>query len=96
MVHNIQVAWDVHPNSMLLQVDIANVFNIISLRIIFQKMCVSGGQLFQLIPFVCFLMPQNFFYLVTIPFRAIFILFNFPLALANGSFGWSSFHPSSF
>jgi hypothetical protein len=43
MVHDIQAVVDVHPDSVVLQVDIVNAFNIISLRIIFQKMCVSGG-----------------------------------------------------
>jgi hypothetical protein len=60
MVHDIQASLNVHPDSVVLQVDIANAFNIISLRIIFQKMCVSSGQLFQFIPFVYFSYAPQF------------------------------------
>jgi hypothetical protein len=43
MVHSLQVALNVHLDWVMLQVDIANAFNIVSLMVIFQKLCVAGG-----------------------------------------------------
>ncbi len=65
MVHGIQVTLDVHLNWVVLQVDITNVFNIVSRRVIFQELHVTSGQLFQLILFV------HFFYVPQLP-----LLFN--------------------
>jgi hypothetical protein len=43
MVHYIQAAFDVHPNWVMLQVNITNAFNIISYKVIFQKLCATCG-----------------------------------------------------
>jgi len=43
MVHNIQIALDVHLNYAVLQIHIANVFNIVSYKVIFHKLYVTGG-----------------------------------------------------
>jgi len=59
MLHDIWAASNVHPNWMVLQVDIANAFNIVSHVVIFQKLCAANGQLSQLIHFVhLFYAPQ--------------------------------------
>ncbi len=42
MVHKIQASLDVHLDLVVLQVDIANAFNIVSHRVIFQKLYVAN------------------------------------------------------
>ncbi len=46
VVHGIRIVLDVHPDWVLLQVDVTNAFNIILCKAIFQKLRVKGGQLF--------------------------------------------------
>jgi hypothetical protein len=46
MVHVIQVILDVHPNWVVLQIDVINVFNTNSWNVIFYEFQVVGSQLF--------------------------------------------------
>jgi len=46
MVYVIQVILDVHPNWVVLQIDIINIFNTNSCNVIFYEFEVVGGQLF--------------------------------------------------
>jgi hypothetical protein len=42
-----------HPSQwVVLQVDVANAFNTISKKVIFEELCIIGRQLFQLFLFV--------------------------------------------
>jgi len=43
---------DLHPDWVVFQHDVANTFNSVSRIIIFQKLCVVGGDIIQLIPFI--------------------------------------------
>ncbi len=52
MVHGIKPILDAHLDWVVFQVNIANVFNIVSCQAIFQELWVLGGQLSQLFPFV--------------------------------------------
>ncbi len=52
MVHGIWITLNIHPNWVVLQVDVANAFNFISCEAIFQKLHVAGGQLSLLFHFV--------------------------------------------
>jgi len=45
VVHGIRGALNVHPDWVVLQIHIANAFNIISRMVIFKKLCAIGGQL---------------------------------------------------
>jgi hypothetical protein len=45
VVHNVRAALNVHPDYMVLQVDVVNVFNSISHKAIFQKLRVARSQL---------------------------------------------------
>ncbi len=44
---------DLHPDWVVFQQNMANTFNSVSRIIIFQKLCVVGGDIIQLIPFTC-------------------------------------------
>ncbi len=46
VVHNNQVALNVHLDWVVVQVDMVNIFNSISHNVIFQKLRVARGQLF--------------------------------------------------
>jgi hypothetical protein len=52
MVYGIQIVLNIHPDWVVLQMDVENAFNTISKKVIFEKLCVVGGQLFQLFLFV--------------------------------------------
>jgi hypothetical protein len=43
---------ELHPNWVILQLNMVNVFNLVSRRVIFQELHVVGGDIIQLIPFV--------------------------------------------
>jgi hypothetical protein len=43
MVHGIQAELNVHPNCVVLKVDIANAFNSILYNVIFQELWAIGG-----------------------------------------------------
>jgi hypothetical protein len=43
VVHNIRITLNIHLDWVVLQVDITNVFNIISHRVIFQELCPTHG-----------------------------------------------------
>jgi hypothetical protein len=43
MMHNIQIILYVHPQWVVLHIDIVNAFNIISRKVIFQKLQPIGG-----------------------------------------------------
>jgi hypothetical protein len=45
MVHNIQATLNIYLNYVVLQIHIANVFNIVSYKIIFQKLYAIDGLL---------------------------------------------------
>jgi hypothetical protein len=43
MMHNIHATLNVHFNYMVLQIHIANVVNIVSYKVIFQKLYATSG-----------------------------------------------------
>jgi hypothetical protein len=53
VIHNIRCIFELHPNWVVLQLDVTNAFNSMSRRVIFQELHVVGGDIIQLIPFVC-------------------------------------------
>jgi hypothetical protein len=79
VVHGIQTTSDAHFDWVLLHVNIANTFNTISHKAIFQELREMKGQLSQLFPFV------HFFYGFKVPLffnyhyssRALSIIFSF-------------------
>ncbi len=46
MVHGIRSALDLHPDWVVLQVDVMNTFNTTSCKAIFQKLGATKGQLY--------------------------------------------------
>ncbi len=46
LIHGIWITLDVHPNWVVLQMDVANTFNTIFCKAMFQKLQVPIGQLF--------------------------------------------------
>jgi hypothetical protein len=44
---------DLHLNWVIFQLDVANTFNSMLKRVIFQKLRAVGEDIIQLIPFVC-------------------------------------------
>lgn len=52
MVHGVWVVINVHPNCLVLYVDVINAFNAISRKAIFQEPHTIKAQLFQFFPFV--------------------------------------------
>ncbi len=52
VIHGIQCTLDLYPNWVVLQLDMANTFNLVSKKVILQKNCVVGEDIMQLIPFV--------------------------------------------
>jgi len=52
IIHGIICTLDLQPDSIVLQLDIANAFNSVSKGVIFQKLCEANGDIIQLIPFV--------------------------------------------
>jgi hypothetical protein len=53
IIHNIKCTLDLHLDWVVLQLDIANAFNSVLKKVIFQKLYVTCGDTIQLIPFVC-------------------------------------------
>ncbi len=51
-MHGIWVILDAHPNWVVFEVDVVNIFNTISHKSIFKELQAQGGQLFQLFSFV--------------------------------------------
>jgi hypothetical protein len=84
-MHGIRVALNVHLDWVVLQVDIANAFNIVYYKVIFQELHVASGQLFQFIPFIhSFFAPHLLLFLVTTPFKAICLFFNPSICTCQG------------
>ncbi len=52
IIHGIKCTLDLHPNWVVLQLNVINAFNLVSRGVIFQKLCVVGGDIIQIIPFV--------------------------------------------
>jgi hypothetical protein len=52
VIHGIRCTLDLHPNWIVLQLDMANTFNSMSRRVIFQELCAASKDIIQLIPFV--------------------------------------------
>jgi hypothetical protein len=52
MIHGIKCTLDLHPNWVVFQLDVVNVFNLVLRKIIFQELCATCGDIIQLIPFV--------------------------------------------
>jgi hypothetical protein len=52
VIHGIMCTLDFYPNWVFFQLNMANTFNLVSKEVIFQKNCVVGGDIMQLIPFV--------------------------------------------
>ncbi len=52
MFHNVQIVLDIYHDWLVLQVDVASTSNTISKKVIFQDLCIIGGQLFQIFLFV--------------------------------------------
>jgi hypothetical protein len=44
--------WTFIPTKLFFYLDVANAFNSVSKRVIFQKLRVTNGDIMQLIPFV--------------------------------------------
>jgi hypothetical protein len=52
VIHGIRCTITLHPNWVVFQLHVANTFNLVLKRVIFQKLCAVGGNLIQFIPFV--------------------------------------------
>ncbi|KAL2643274.1 hypothetical protein R1flu_010861 [Riccia fluitans] len=52
IVHGLQVTFDLHPDWLVLQIDIRNAFNTISREAIFRELRSAPGTLDPLFPFV--------------------------------------------
>ncbi len=51
VIHGIKCTLNLHPD-WVLQLDVANTFNLVSRRVIFQDFCATSKDIIQLIPFV--------------------------------------------
>ncbi len=52
IIHNIKCTLELHPNWVILQVDVANTFNSVSRGVIFLKLHEVVGDIIQSIPYV--------------------------------------------
>ncbi len=52
IIHAIKCTSDLHPNQVVFQLDVANAFNSLLRRVIFQELCVACGDITQLILFI--------------------------------------------
>ncbi|KAL2644563.1 hypothetical protein R1flu_012150 [Riccia fluitans] len=52
IVHGLRATFDLHPDWVVLQIDIRNAFNTISWEAIFHELCSAPGTLDPLFPFV--------------------------------------------
>jgi hypothetical protein len=57
-----------HPDWVVFQLHVPNTFNSMSKGVIFQKLCVVGGNIIQFIPFV------RAFYAFDLPYFIIIII----------------------
>jgi hypothetical protein len=64
IIHSIKCTMNLHPDWVILQLDVANAFNFVSRGVIFQELCVANGDIIQFIPFVCvfYAFKSPFFY----------------------------------
>ncbi|KAL2653584.1 hypothetical protein R1flu_021712 [Riccia fluitans] len=53
IIHGLRATLDLHPDWVVLQVDIQNAFNTVYWEALFCELCVATGSLDQLFPFVC-------------------------------------------
>jgi hypothetical protein len=53
IIHGSKCTSDFHPNWVVLQLELVNAINSVSRGVIFQKLRVTGGEIIQIIPFVC-------------------------------------------
>jgi hypothetical protein len=66
MIHRIKCTWDIHPNLVVLELDMVNVFNSMLKGVIFQKICATCGTSYNLsLSFVHF-MHLNLTYFIVI------------------------------
>ncbi|KAL2608123.1 hypothetical protein R1flu_026696 [Riccia fluitans] len=52
IIHGLRATLDLHPDWVVLQVDIQNAFNTVSREALFLELCTAIGSLYQLFPFV--------------------------------------------
>jgi hypothetical protein len=52
IIHGIICTLDLHPNWVVLQLNVVNAFNLVLRGVIFQELRVLGGDIIQIIPFV--------------------------------------------
>jgi hypothetical protein len=56
-----------HPNWVVLKLDVVNAFNLVLRRVIFQELCATGGDIIQLILlFVHFMHFSPFYFMIII------------------------------
>ncbi len=74
MVCGIKCAFDLHPDWVVLQIDMDNALNYVSRRVVFQELQVVGGEITQLVIFVLtfyvlnpLYIPPNIFVNVKLP-----------------------------
>ncbi|KAL2653572.1 hypothetical protein R1flu_021700 [Riccia fluitans] len=54
IIHGLRATLDLHPDWIVLQVDIQSAFNTVSREALFRELCAAIGSLDQLFPFVHF------------------------------------------
>ncbi|KAL2612792.1 hypothetical protein R1flu_024484 [Riccia fluitans] len=57
IIHGLRATLDLHPDWVVLQVDIQNAFNTISREVLFHELRAATGSLDQLFPFVRSFLP---------------------------------------
>jgi hypothetical protein len=84
VVHGIWAALDVHLDWVVLQVDVANAFNIVFHIVIFLKFTLQlGSCLSSYLSSIPFMFLSTLFFLITTPLRVI-CLFILPLLPIKG------------
>ncbi len=61
VIHGIKCTLYLHPNWVVLKLDMANAFNSMLRGVIFQKLCAEGENIIQFIPFVLAFYAFEFF-----------------------------------
>ncbi len=61
VTHDIICILDLHPNCVVLQLNVANAFNLVSKGVIFQELRATSGDIIQFILFVCVFYAFEFF-----------------------------------
>ncbi len=77
MLHNIRAILNVNIDWLVLKVDIANAFDIISQRLYFKSCMFQQGNYFNLyLSSILFMPHSSFFSLVTTPYKVSFLVFS--------------------